>query len=184
MTPGRRHRMVWIAAGVLLMASAVLSSGFVHRSLRHRRSRAKQQERALEHEAIQARFAQRARTWRNHRSRRRHRGGGWDRGRSIELLSKHYAFGASGRETTRRLSSTVIHRVLRNHNSAIGRCLMKHGASNVTIKLHIQGTGRVNVVTTDLAGVAARCVKGVVLKVRFPTHKGAKTTGTYKLKMH
>jgi hypothetical protein len=72
---------------------------------------------------------------------------------------------------------------MRTHNSAIGRCLMKHGASNVTIRLQIQGTGRVSVVTTDLAGVAARCVKNVVMKVGFPTHKGAKTTGTYKLRI-
>ncbi len=61
---------------------------------------------------------------------------------------------------------------------------MKHGASNVTIRLQIRGTGRVSVVTTDLAGVAARCVKGVVLKVRFPTHKGTKTTTTYRLRIN
>ncbi len=113
------HRVVWITAGVLLMGSAGLSTGFVHRSLLHRRSRAKQQERALEHEAIWARFARRVRTWRSHRQRRRHRGGGWDRGRSIELLSQHYAFGASGQQTSRRLSSSVIHRVMRTHNDAI-----------------------------------------------------------------
>lgn len=166
------------------MGAAVLSSGFVHRSLRHRRSRAHKQERRLEHEAIQERFSRRTHRWRSYRQRRRQRGGGWDRGRSVELLSRHYAFGASGRQTTSRLSSTMIHRVLRHHNSAIGRCLMKHGASNVTIRLQIRGTGKVTVVTTDLAGVAARCVKGVVMKVKFPTHKGTKTTGTYKLIMN
>jgi len=129
-------------------------------------------------------FARRSRPWRNHRQRRRARGGGWALGRSIELRSQHYTFGAGGHQTNQRLPATLIHRVLRRHNQAIGNCLMKHGASNVTIRLQIRGTGRVSVVTTDLAGVAARCVKGVVLKVRFPTHKGTKTTTTYRLRMN
>lgn len=187
MTLKRSSRIRAVTAAVLLVGAAVLSSGFVHRSLQRRRSRHQRQSRALEHEAVQERFAQRTRTWRDLRQRRRTRGGGWDRGRSIELLSQHYTFEASGQQTIRRLSATLIHRVMRRHNSAIGRCLMKHGASSVTIGLQIVGSGRVTIVTTDLAGVAARCVKAVVMKVRFPALKGpktTKTTGTYRLKMH
>ncbi len=181
---GRRNRMRWLTPGALLVGAALLSSGFVHRSVHRRRGRHQHPERVLEREAAQERFAQRALQWRNLRQRRRMRGGGWARGRSIELQSRHYTFGRTGNDTTQRLSSTVIHRVLTRHNSAIARCLMKHGASNVTIKLRIRGTGRVSVVTTDLAGVAARCVKGVVQKVRFPANKGSKTTSTYRLRLN
>jgi len=183
MTHMRVSRIRWVAAGLALAAAAVLSSGFVHRSLQRRRTRCQRQERALDHEAVQERFARRGRPWRNHRYRRRARGGGWDSGRSIELQSQHYTFGAGGHQITRRLSPALIHRVLAKHNQAIGKCLLKHGASSVTIQLQIHGSGRVSGVTTDLAGVAARCVKGIVLKVRFPTHKAKKTTGTYRLRM-
>jgi hypothetical protein len=138
----------------------------------------------LQREATRELLAWRAYRWRDPRQRRRMRGGGWDRGRSIELQSQHYTFGSGGGRVTSTLSSAVVHSIMQRHNQAIGRCLIKHGAGDVTIRFQILGTGRVSVVTTDLAGVAARCVKGVVMKVRFPARKGTRTSGTYRLRMH
>jgi hypothetical protein len=182
-TPRPPIRPSVIAATALLTAAAVLCAGFVHRGLQRRRSRAHRQERQLEAEAASERLDEEVARYRSFRQRRRQRGGGWDRGRFTELQSQHYTFDRGGHPVNRRLSASAIHAVLSRHDQAIGRCLIRHGAADVTIRFQILGTGRVTLVTTDLAGVAARCVQGVVQKVRFPARKGTRTPGTYRLRL-
>ena len=168
----------------LLVAVSVLSSGFVYGGIGKRRSRAGRLEHRLALEAATERLVKRSRGWRAQRHRRRSRANGWADAGEVTLDRQHYAFGPGGQQTiTARLSSSTIQSTMQRYNQQIGTCLITHGASDVTIHLDILGTGHVKVVTTDLAGAAARCVKSIVKNVRFPRSKAPRSTGNYRLKI-
>ncbi|MFH2005470.1 MAG: hypothetical protein ABI333_02675 [bacterium] len=181
---GNPPRRPWLGLALTLLATAaLLSSGFVRERIAERRSRRGRLKSRLELESATDRRAGRPPRWQSRRHRRRARGQGWSAGQSIELLQQSFAFGGDGKDVTSSLSQAAVNATMSRYNQELGSCLIKHGANDVTINFQIQSTGRVSVVTSSLAGAAARCVKNIVLRVRFPARRGTKTIGRYELRL-
>jgi serine/threonine protein kinase len=115
------------------------------------------------------------------RRRRRRSRGGWSGGKWDN--SQDIDFG-SGDGPSEKLSRGQIHSVMSRYNQKIGRCLIKHSLSKVTIRLQIAGSGKLNAVrTSGASGRAAACIRRAVRSARFPKFNGSRTTGSYTLRV-
>jgi hypothetical protein len=168
----------WVSA---LLAAALLSAGFVHRNIKNRRSRSGRQKTQLEFQKAKHKKTTRAHRYRSLRSRRRNRGRGWAGSRWDRLTIRHLSFEKKSGVIIATLRPSQIRAVMKHYNQAIAQCLLRHRAAAVSLRLTILSTGRLHTVRTSLAGAADRCVRNAVGSARFPSFKGTRATGRYKV---
>lgn len=188
MTEGRKpssgiRTTLFALCGLAGSVALLLCTGFVHRGIKHRRSRSLRMKSKLKFEAAQHKARAKSIRFQSVRHRRRARGKGLAGSRWDALGVSRVSFGAKDVEGGARLRPAQIRAVLKRYNEKIGRCLLKFRADRVTIRLTILGSGRLSTVQTNLAGKADRCVKAAVQSARFPSFSGTKTTGQYHLRV-
>jgi hypothetical protein len=179
----RIHATLFWPCGLAGAVALLLCTGFVHRGIKHRRSRSQRLKRKLKFEEAQRKARTKYGKFQSARHRRRARGKGLAGSRWDALGVSRVSFGAKDVEGGANLRPAQIRVVMKRYNEKIGRCLLKFRAGRVTIRLTILGTGRLSNVETDLAGKADRCVRAAVQSARFPSFRGTKTTGQYHLRV-
>jgi len=198
-SPGalRRTARVGRGAGAILALAALLSTGFVHRTIQQRRTRGpggwaggrgpdawRAAFQRVVDEAFDERWQGRARHWRSLRRARRQRGHRYGRHVVGRVRTQRYVFGGGGSsEGQGGLSVDMIQSILRQHDGPLGQCLMRHGATSVHIDFDVKGNGTMARISLDVTGAAAACLKRVLSGVRFPRHPGTVTKGSYDIRL-
>mgnify|MGYP006296795221 FL=1 len=182
-TEKRKKKVFWlVGAGALSVVALVAGGILLYRGVQKEDtgpSRRKQKE--LRYETSwdgtdDSMGGRRRRRRRRRRGRGGWKGGKWDDKQAID-------FGSGGGGGGERLSRGQIYSVMSRYNSRIGNCLVKHGKGRVNIRLQIAGSGKLNAVRTSVSGAADRCIKRAVRRARFPKFNGARTTGSYSLRV-
>ena len=98
--------------------------------------------------------------------------GGWDDSLNLDMSPDDSEDGGS-----ERLSDSDVNPVIQRHGSGLARCLTSTGTRSAMIEFIVKPTGKVSHVRVNSqtgTGVA-NCVRGVMIKMQFPTFNGVRS---------
>jgi Protein tyrosine and serine/threonine kinase len=98
--------------------------------------------------------------------------GGYDDSLNLDLAAEESGDGGS-----ERLSDDQVNPVIQQHGGALGRCLTSTGTHNAMIEFIVKPTGAVSQVRVNgqTAGAVANCIRGAMLKMKFPSFNGVRS---------
>ena len=102
--------------------------------------------------------------------------GGWDDSLNMDMSE------GGGSE---RLDDSQINPVIQRHGGRLGGCLSRTGSRYADIDFIIAGSGKVKYVRVNgkTGGPLAKCVRGAMMRMKFPSFNGPRTKANFNMSL-